>query len=64
MRGRGKDVLSGENGVNVNSEVGKRASQERRIYTMSGGAVVNRVLEPECLSVNLPLTYCDLGQIT
>lgn len=31
---------------------------------MRGGAMVNRVLEPDFLSVNLPLTYCDLGQVT
>lgn len=27
MRGKGKDVLSRENGVNKDSEVGKRANQ-------------------------------------
>lgn len=31
---------------------------------MRGDTVVNRVLEPDWLSVNLPLTYCDLGQVT
>ena len=27
MRGKGKDILNGENGVSKDSEVGKRASQ-------------------------------------
>lgn len=40
MRGRGKDVMNGENGVSRGGGVGKRASPGKRsLYIMSFGAV-------------------------
>lgn len=56
--------MSGENGVSREREVGKRAG---RIYIMRAGGVkwpTGRILEPDCLGVNVPLTHSvTLGKL-